>query len=165
MLPRRPNISGSMQTLRISGGVLRRRRTQPAHVSRPKRLRHVENTIAHSSGRLCPNEWDQFASLVSTSHHILMLHDHARRQSVIHSMSICPVDPVDCNNMQPRAAPPAAFGGGLTTTSLRCVQEMLPVIDAFDAAAGQVKVETEGEKKIAESYQVRCAGLLSALWS
>ena len=28
------------------------------------------------------------------------------------------------------------------------------MIDAFDAAAGQVKVETEGEKKIAESYQV-----------
>ena len=34
-------------------------------------------------------------------------------------------------------------------------QDLLPVIDAFDAAAGQVKVETEGEKKIAESYQVR----------
>ena len=31
------------------------------------------------------------------------------------------------------------------------------MIDAFDAAAGQVKVETEGEKKIAESYQARCA--------
>ena len=28
------------------------------------------------------------------------------------------------------------------------------MIDAFDAAAGQVKVETEGEKRIAESYQV-----------
>jgi len=40
---------------------------------------------------------------------------------------------------------------------LPCLQDLLPVIDAFDAAAGQVKVETEGEKKIAESYQVRSA--------
>jgi hypothetical protein len=33
-------------------------------------------------------------------------------------------------------------------------QELLPVIDAFEAAAGQVKAETEGEQRIAGSYQV-----------
>ena len=37
------------------------------------------------------------------------------------------------------------------------------MIDAFDAAAGQVKVETEGEKKIAESYQVRRPASRSSL--
>jgi hypothetical protein len=41
-------------------------------------------------------------------------------------------------------------------TAVPGMQDLLPVIDAFDAAAGQVKVETEGEKKIAESYQVPC---------
>ena len=34
------------------------------------------------------------------------------------------------------------------------MQELLPVIDAFEAAAGQVKAETEGEQRIAASYQV-----------
>ena len=34
-------------------------------------------------------------------------------------------------------------------------QELLPVIDAFEAAAGQVKADTEGEQRIAGSYQVR----------
>lgn len=29
------------------------------------------------------------------------------------------------------------------------------MIDAFEAAAGQVKAETEGEQRIAASYQVR----------
>lgn len=38
--------------------------------------------------------------------------------------------------------------------ALTLAQELLPVIDAFDAAAGQVKAETEGEEKIAASYQV-----------
>lgn len=33
-------------------------------------------------------------------------------------------------------------------------QELLPVIDAFEAAAGQVKAETECEQRIAGSYQV-----------
>lgn len=30
------------------------------------------------------------------------------------------------------------------------------MIDAFEAAAGQVKADTEGEQRIAGSYQVRC---------
>ena len=34
------------------------------------------------------------------------------------------------------------------------LQDLLPVIDAFDAAASQVKADTDGEKKIAASYQV-----------
>ena len=36
------------------------------------------------------------------------------------------------------------------------------MIDAFEAAAGQVKAETEGEQRIAGSYQVREAEL--AAW-
>lgn len=35
------------------------------------------------------------------------------------------------------------------------VQDLLPVVDAFEAAAGQVKAETDGEQRIAASYQVR----------
>ena len=34
------------------------------------------------------------------------------------------------------------------------VQDLLPVVDAFEAAAGQVKAETDGEQRIAASYQV-----------
>ncbi len=48
--------------------------------------------------------------------------------------------------------------GRLKVRVLPYSQDLLPVIDAFDAAAGQVKVETEGEKKIAESYQVAARG-------
>lgn len=44
----------------------------------------------------------------------------------------------------------------LSLTQIRnaVVQDLLPVIDAFDAAASQVKADTDGEKKIAASYQV-----------
>lgn len=38
------------------------------------------------------------------------------------------------------------------------VQDLLPVVDAFEAAAGQVKAETDGEQRIAASYQVRRTG-------
>ena len=31
------------------------------------------------------------------------------------------------------------------------------MIDAFDAAAGQISTDTEGEEKIARSYQVRAS--------
>jgi hypothetical protein len=33
------------------------------------------------------------------------------------------------------------------------------VVDAFEAAAGQVKAETEGEQRIAGSYQVLAFGM------
>eukprot|EP00854_Cymbomonas_tetramitiformis_P005013 gene5013-6107_t len=33
------------------------------------------------------------------------------------------------------------------------LEELLPVIDAFDLSAGQLKIETEGEQKVADSYQ------------
>lgn len=38
-------------------------------------------------------------------------------------------------------------------TKAGVIEDLLPVIDAFDAAASQVKADTDGEKKIAASYQ------------
>jgi molecular chaperone GrpE len=42
------------------------------------------------------------------------------------------------------------------------IQELLPVIDAFEAAAGQVKADTEGEQRIAGSYQGLYAKMVEA---
>lgn len=42
------------------------------------------------------------------------------------------------------------------------IEDLLPVIDAFESAAGQVKAETEGEQRIASSYQGLYAKLVDA---
>lgn len=42
------------------------------------------------------------------------------------------------------------------------IEELLPVVDAFEAAAGQVKAETEGEQRIAGSYQGLYAKMVDA---
>jgi molecular chaperone GrpE len=42
------------------------------------------------------------------------------------------------------------------------ISDLLPVIDAFEAAAGQVKAETEGEQRIAASYQGLYAKMVDA---
>lgn len=57
----------------------------------------------------------------------------------------------DFENFRKRSA--AEKEAVVTRTKADVIEELLPVIDAFDAAAGQVKAETEGEEKIAASYQ------------
>lgn len=41
----------------------------------------------------------------------------------------------------------------LKKAKARVIEDLLPVVDAFEAAAGQLKTETEGEQKIAVAYQ------------
>ncbi len=51
----------------------------------------------------------------------------------------------------------AAEKGQLTDkTKADTIKELLPVVDSFEMAKGQLKPETEGEKNIDGSYQVPC---------
>lgn len=66
----------------------------------------------------------------------------------------------DFENFRKRAA--TEKEAVVVRTKAKVIEELLPVIDAFDAAAGQVKAETEGEEKIAASYQGLYNQLVSA---
>lgn len=63
-------------------------------------------------------------------------------------------------NFRKRSAQEKA--AALSKSKARIIEELLPTVDAFEAAAGQVKAETEGEQRIAASYQGLYAKLVDA---